>query len=196
MTIYKYFFAIKYKAVPATDESVEETAFPVFDEPAKAAPLTEENAAPEEKAPVAEVSDVEASSDQTSAPDAREADHSSADEESQGPAKRKRRRRKGKGNGPQNEETSDEEGESAPDGEDSAESPRNSQSRQNQNQNQNQRQRPKADPVLLAKFAWKIFLAEVSEEGVALVGDNDARDLSRRCFRLAEIFLDEKARHC
>lgn len=54
--------------------------------------------------------------------------------------------------------------------------------------------RPKADPELLAKFAWKIYLAEISEEGVALVGDNDARDLARRCFRLAEIFLDEQTR--
>jgi hypothetical protein len=55
-------------------------------------------------------------------------------------------------------------------------------------------QRPKADPELLAKFAWKIYLAEVSEEGVALIADNDARELSRRCFRLAEIFLEEQAR--
>lgn len=42
--------------------------------------------------------------------------------------------------------------------------------------------------------AWKIFLSEVSEEGLALIGDNDARDLTRRSFRLAEIFLEEKAR--
>jgi len=52
----------------------------------------------------------------------------------------------------------------------------------------------KADPQLVAKFAWKIFLAEVSEEGVALIGDSDARDLSRRCFRLAEIFIEEQMR--
>ncbi len=52
----------------------------------------------------------------------------------------------------------------------------------------------KLDAEQLAKFAWKIYLAEVSEEGVALVGDNDARELSRRCFRLAEIFLEEQAR--
>ena len=42
--------------------------------------------------------------------------------------------------------------------------------------------------------AWKIYLSEVSEEGVALIGDNDAKDLSRRCFRLAEIFLEEQNR--
>lgn len=46
----------------------------------------------------------------------------------------------------------------------------------------------------VSKRAWKIYLAEISEEGVALVSDNDARDLARRCFRLAEIFLDEEAR--
>lgn len=54
--------------------------------------------------------------------------------------------------------------------------------------------RVKVDAEQLAKFAWKIYLAEVSEEGVALLGDNDARELSRRCFRLAEIFLEEQGR--
>jgi hypothetical protein len=54
--------------------------------------------------------------------------------------------------------------------------------------------RRKVDPDLVAKKAWKIYLAEVSEEGVALIGDNDAKELARRCFRLAEIFLDETVR--
>lgn len=54
--------------------------------------------------------------------------------------------------------------------------------------------RVKIDPELLTKMAWKIYLAEVSEEGVALIGDQDAKDLSRRCFRLAEIFIEEQAR--
>jgi hypothetical protein len=54
--------------------------------------------------------------------------------------------------------------------------------------------RPRVDADQLAKFAWKIYLAEVSEEGVALIGDSDARELSRRCFKLAEIFLEEQAR--
>ena len=54
--------------------------------------------------------------------------------------------------------------------------------------------RPKHDPAQLAKFAWKIYLAEVSEEGVALIHDNDAKELARRCFRLAEIFMDEISR--
>jgi hypothetical protein len=54
--------------------------------------------------------------------------------------------------------------------------------------------RPRIDPELLTKMAWKIYLAEVSEEGVALIGDNDAKDLSRRCFRLAEIFIEEQTR--
>lgn len=51
------------------------------------------------------------------------------------------------------------------------------------------------DGDALAKKAWKIYLAEVSEEGVVLIGDQDARELSKRCFRLAEIFMDEQARH-
>jgi len=54
--------------------------------------------------------------------------------------------------------------------------------------------RIRIDPELLAQRAWKIYLSEVSEEGVALVGDNDAKELARRCFRLAEIFLEEQAR--
>lgn len=54
--------------------------------------------------------------------------------------------------------------------------------------------RPKLDPAALARRAWKIFLAEVSEEGVVLINDQDARELTRRCFRLAEIFLEEEAR--
>lgn len=54
--------------------------------------------------------------------------------------------------------------------------------------------RSKVDPEELAKRAWKIYLAEVSEEGVALIGDADARELSRRCFRLAEIFIEEQSR--
>jgi len=43
-------------------------------------------------------------------------------------------------------------------------------------------------------MAWKIYLAEVSEEGIALINDSDAREIARRCFRLAAIFLDEQAR--
>lgn len=54
--------------------------------------------------------------------------------------------------------------------------------------------RKQADPKEIAKKAWKIFLAEVSEEGVALISDNDARELSRRCFRLAELFIEEQSR--
>ncbi len=57
-----------------------------------------------------------------------------------------------------------------------------------------QQHRTKIDPALLTKMAWKIYLAEVSEEGVALIGDTDAKELSRRCFRLAEIFIEEQSR--
>ena len=54
--------------------------------------------------------------------------------------------------------------------------------------------RPKLDSDLVARKAWKIFQAEVGEEGLALIDDHDAREISRRCFRLAEIFLEEAAR--
>lgn len=57
-----------------------------------------------------------------------------------------------------------------------------------------QQPRTQINQELLAKRAWKIFLAEVSEEGVSLISDHDARELSKRCFRLAEIFLDEQGR--
>lgn len=56
------------------------------------------------------------------------------------------------------------------------------------------RQRPSLDPQAIASKAWKIFKAEVGEEGLALINDNDARELSRRSFRLAEIFLEEASR--
>lgn len=49
-----------------------------------------------------------------------------------------------------------------------------------------------ADEV--AKYAWKIYLAEISEEGVRLVDDRAARELARRCFELAVTFLDEQQR--
>ena len=51
------------------------------------------------------------------------------------------------------------------------------------------------DPEEVEKKAWKIFLAEVSEEGLALISDQDAKEISRRAFRLAELFLEEAARH-
>jgi hypothetical protein len=54
--------------------------------------------------------------------------------------------------------------------------------------------RVKIEPEVLATRAWKIYLSEVSEEGVALIGDTDAKDLARRCFRLAEIFIEEQMR--
>jgi len=110
--------------------------------------------------------------------------------------KRKRRRRKGKGqssqvpaaSGASNEDSQQPvaNAESKP-----ADAPRDQGPRPNQQQPQ---PRPKIDPEDLAKMAWKIYLAEVSEEGVALIGDNDAKDLARRCFRLAEIFIEEQAR--
>lgn len=108
-------------------------------------------------------------------------------------SKRKRRRRKGKGQGnaPQNHT-----------GEPSGEATSAVVAAETKSPEADPRPRPqqppqpraKIDPELLTKMAWKIYLAEVSEEGVALIGDNDAKDLSRRCFRLAEIFIEEQAR--
>lgn len=113
-------------------------------------------------------------------------------------AKRKRRRRKGKGqgNGPQNaaEPSGDETHPVAVPEQKSSESAQEQRPRPHQGAPAHQPPRPKIDPELLTKMAWKIYLAEVSEEGVALIGDNDAKDLSRRCFRLAEIFIEEQTR--
>lgn len=111
------------------------------------------------------------------------------------PNKRKRRRRKGKGQNSAPTLTDVQSGEEVPtqnasDGKspEAAPEPR-------PRPQQPQSPRAKVDPEILNKMAWKIYLAEVSEEGVALIGDNDAKDLSRRCFRLAEIFIEEQSRH-
>jgi len=50
------------------------------------------------------------------------------------------------------------------------------------------------DSKVISKMSWKLYQGEIGEEGIALIDDHDARDLARRCFRLAEIFLDEQAR--
>ena len=51
----------------------------------------------------------------------------------------------------------------------------------------------KLDTKLTAKRAWKIFLGEVNEEGLALIGDKDARELAKRSLRVAEIYSREEA---
>jgi hypothetical protein len=105
----------------------------------------------------------------------------------EGSSKRKRRRKKGKGGAVQ--------AQAAPAGQESEESSETAAApRHSAPPAQSHAPRAKVDSELLAKFAWKIYLAEVSEEGVALIGDGDARELSRRCFRLAEIFLEEQGR--
>jgi hypothetical protein len=110
--------------------------------------------------------------------------------------KRKRRRRKGKGQSaapPNAAPLAMEDIQSIPFPETKpVEGPQDQRPRPNPNPPQ--APRLKVDPEVLHKMAWKIYLAEVSEEGVALIGDGDARDLSRRCFRLAEIFIEEQSR--
>lgn len=46
----------------------------------------------------------------------------------------------------------------------------------------------------VASRAWKMFLAEVSEEGLALMDDQTAREAARRAFRCAEFFMMEESR--
>lgn len=165
------------KAAPKKDEAVVSTAasFPVFDSPAPT-PARES----EESSSAGDWPEPEAATSGASAPSEN--------------AKRKRRRKKGKGGNQSQNATTPGDSEFATQ---SSDEPAESAQQHSQNQPQRpsqQPQRPRLDSELLAKFAWKIFLSEVSEEGVALVGDNDAKDLSRRCFRLAEIFLEEQAR--
>ena len=51
----------------------------------------------------------------------------------------------------------------------------------------------KLDGKTVTKRAWKIFLGEVGEEGLALIGDKDARELARRSLKIAEIYSQEEA---
>ncbi len=41
----------------------------------------------------------------------------------------------------------------------------------------------------LIRRAWKIYLGEVTEEGLALMDDRTAEETAQRAFRVAEIFL-------
>lgn len=65
---------------------------------------------------------------------------------------------------------------------------------QTQNQNQTNQKQIKLNAKSVSKKAWKIFLAEVGEEGLALIGDKEGKDLTKRSFRLAEIFQEEEQR--
>ncbi len=62
------------------------------------------------------------------------------------------------------------------------------------NQNQAQQKPVKLNAKAVSKKAWKIFLAEVGEEGLALIGDKEAKELTKRSFRLGEIFQEEEQR--
>lgn len=53
----------------------------------------------------------------------------------------------------------------------------------------------RVDTDELVRRAWKIYLGEVTEEGLALMDDRTAAEASRRAFRVAELFLLEAARH-
>ena len=67
--------------------------------------------------------------------------------------------------------------------------------RENAQQQQQPQTTPQVDKEELVRRAWKIFLGEVTEEGLALMDDRTAAEASRRAFRVAELFLIEAARH-
>lgn len=46
----------------------------------------------------------------------------------------------------------------------------------------------------LGKKAWKIYQADIAEEGIALVDDKTGRNLALRSFDLARMFLEEEAK--
>jgi len=196
----------------ASIESVQPSADPV---PAKARKVSTPRAkkaakvkvvAPEEEAPapapVAVVEPVIASPEDSSDGDWPEPEAASSGSQAAGEnPKRKRRRRKGKGQGnAAHNNHGQEEGHVVTAGPEQVSGPQPSASSHPQQaprppqQHQPQQQRAKVEPDQLARKAWKIFLAEVSEEGVALIGDQDAKELARRCFRLAEIFIEEQSR--
>ena len=50
------------------------------------------------------------------------------------------------------------------------------------------------DAKAQAKMAWKLYQADIAEEGLELVREEDGRKLAVRSFDLARVFLEEKAR--
>jgi hypothetical protein len=182
------------KTAKAAKVDVEEKPVPIAQEPvAQPEAIVSEPVAPEPASSEPQAGDdTDSSAPSEDWPDA--ATTSGGPQTPGEGTKRKRRRRKGKGQhaGNAQQEESAAPGESTPE----AGSPRPQQQPRPPQQQpfpQNQ-QRPAVKPDLVAKKAWKIFLAEVSEEGVALISDQDARDLSKRCFRLAEIFIEDQNR--
>lgn len=198
-------------STPASAAAAKTSKFPEFLD----APERPEPAERREKSAPSRTAEPGGEADSSQAPESSDESSSRSDwPEPEAPSsgapsennKRKRRRKKGKG-GNSNNGGSGSQGETeapqsmvsdvaeATTGAQLSGSGQGHQPRQSHPQAQHAPQsRPRLDPDLLAKFAWKIYLAEVSEEGVALVGDSDAKELSRRCFRLAEIFMEEQAR--
>lgn len=182
----------KAPAKPAPDQA------PATDEPVAAAPLSAP--APPPEAPPAEEATTHLEAQPATGDDWPEPE--APNTPGQETNKRKRRRRKGKGQGqqqanaqPQDGPASEEIfslGEANPPPVPVADAPKPQ--RPPVHPPRPAPPRPKIDPETLATKAWKIYLAEVSEEGVALISDQDARELARRCFRLAEIFIEEQSR--
>ncbi|MGJ8695013.1 MAG: hypothetical protein ACSHYF_01735 [Verrucomicrobiaceae bacterium] len=61
----------------------------------------------------------------------------------------------------------------------------------------NEPSKPKqpVDEDHLKKKAWKIYLSEVTEEGLALLDDAGLRAFARGSFQAARVFLEEEQRH-
>jgi len=70
---------------------------------------------------------------------------------------------------------------------------RNRGRQQGQGEQQQEAPNAKIDTKTVAARAWKIFVGEVNEEGLALIADKDARELARRSLRIAEIYTREEA---
>jgi hypothetical protein len=163
----------------------EETTAPIAKAAKRAAKRTSKNATPEPKTPEAELP----------------AGKPNPDSATKRPKRRRGKKGKSSGEFPAKEETPETRADATPppsSGPPPEEKPpANSQlTRPPQQPRQPQSPRsPSHDPADLSNKAWKIYLAEVSEEGIALINDQDAREIARRCFRLAELFLDEHARH-
>lgn len=71
---------------------------------------------------------------------------------------------------------------------------RNGRGDQPQQQMTGSQDAPKVDTKKLARKAWKIFLGEITEDGLALMDDQSTKEVAKRAFRVAELFLQEEMR--
>ena len=95
--------------------------------------------------------------------------------------------------GDDSDSRSDDDGDRDDDGDSRSGGSRSSRSRSRRKPPRAAKQAKPSGPPLDAKEwqkkAWKLYLADMSEEGTAMFDDQEAKKLSRRCFDLAAIFL-------